>query len=147
MQMNKISKISFAVLIALVGVIAFCIGYICYSSDKNITTQAAVDSVDVVFEGFPDTVQEYCVVTFYNEDGNTVNAVLTTSNSSFSLGNAIGKLEVTVPMYTSITAGLPGSGVIKNGSTYYIDISSSTTLSSITITYQDMGYFGSTVVI
>ena len=146
MQMSKISKIGMSLAMALIAITALCISVLCYTNDKSITSQAAVDSVSVTFAGFPDTIQEYCVVTFFNVDGNTVNAVLTT-NGTFSLGNAIGKLEVTVPMYTSITAGLPSSGVTKNGSTYYIDISSSTTLTNLTITYQDMGYFGSTVVL
>ena len=137
---SKLTMIMYAVLALFI-----CLGSFAIITNTNaINSQAAVSTVNVTFSSYPDTVKPYCIVKFYKADGTGLTSVLT-ANGSFNLNSGIGKLEITVPMYCTV-AGLP-SDAIQNGSTYYIDVDSTTTINPITITYDDQGYFGGTVII
>lgn len=155
---SKLTMIMYAVLALFI-----CLGSFAIISNTNaINSQAAVSNVDITFEKCPDTVTPFCIIKFYPSENNNnwYSSVLTFTNfqinsttqvresiinDAFSLSGT-GKLEITVPMYCSITEGLP-SDAIHNGSTYYVDVDSETSISAIKITYDDQGYFGGTVII
>ena len=147
MQTTKITitRMTFAI-VAIILVVGLCFTLPKMDTNKNINLSAATNTVSVSFVGFPtnNSVSPFCAVRFLKTNGTTVNAMLT-ANGSFNLGGVAGKLEITVPMYSKITSTLPTH--IQNNCTYYIDITTSTTLSSITITYTDQGYFSSTTII
>ncbi len=142
MQTRKISSKLTLILYTILAVFV-CLSAVAITttSNQSMTTQAAVNQVTVSFSEFNDVgVKPYCVVTFYKTSG-TVNSFsqLFKTDGNFNLGGATGKLEITVPMYCSVT-GL--TGATQNGSTYYIDVTSNTTLTAITVTFNDQGYFG-----
>ena len=143
MQTRKISSKLTLILYSILAVFV-CLSAVAITttSNQSMTTQAAVSQVTVKFSGFNNVgVKPYCVVTFYNitTPASSISQIFTSTNSTFNLGGATGKLEITVPMYCSVT-GL--TGATQNGTTYYIDVTSNTTLTAITVTFNDQGYFG-----
>ena len=146
MQTRKISSKLTLILYSILAVFV-CLSAVAITttSNQSMTTQAAVNQVTVSFSEFNDVgVKPYCVVTFYKTSG-TVNSFsqLFKTDGNFNLGGATGKLEITVPMYCSATfAGISADDYEQNGSTYYIDVTSNTTLTAITVTFNDQGYFG-----
>ena len=150
MKNIKLSTKGFAMVFAFVAFIAMCAGFLGYTAmdtNKQLNVQATVGTVNVTFSGFPSTTEAFCVVSFYYNNGSVYKNVVTT-NSSFTLPTytGVGKLEITVPMYANITSNLP-TNTPPNGSTYYMDVDANTALTAITVTYNDSGYFGSSVVI
>ena len=148
MQTRKISltKLTFAFVTFLL-VASFCFVLPTMTTSEKVKLSAATNSVTVTFTGFPTngSVNPFCSIRFLKSDGTTYNAMLT-DDGSFNLSGAAGKLEITVPMYSKVTGtGLPTP--IQNNCTYYVDITTSTDLTALTVTYTDQGYFSSTTII
>ena len=146
MQTRKISSKLTLILYSILAVFV-CLSAVAITttSNQSMTTQADVSSVQVSFNGFNSVgVKPYCVVTFYDATTSSSSKTqLITTNGNYNLGGTTGKLEITVPMYCSATfAGISADDYEQNGSTYYIDVKSSTTLTAITVTFNDQGYFG-----
>lgn len=144
MQTRKISSKLTLILYSILAVFV-CLSAVAITttSNQSMTTQAKANTLSVSFSGFNDVgVKPYCVVTFYKTGSTGVDSftkIFQTSDTTLSIsGGVTGKLEVTVPMYCSVS-GL--SNPIQNGSTYYVDVNGVTEI-NITVAFNDQGYFG-----
>lgn len=146
MQTRKISSKLTLILYSILAVFV-CLSAVAITttSNQSMTTQAKANTLSVSFSGFNDVgVKPYCVVTFYKTGTTGVDSftkMFKTDDTTLSISDGVtGKLEITVPMYCNVEAtGITLSD--PNGSTYYADVTSNTSI-SITVTFNDQGYFG-----
>ena len=147
MQTRKISSKLTLILYTILEVFV-CLSAVAITTTSNqtLSTQAAENTKSVTVKGVTFTkpvgleTNLYCVITFYGANGSFTEIIKSNDTAG---GNALsttgaGKLEVTVPMYCSVS-GL--SNPIQNGSTYYVDVNGVTEI-NITVTFNDQGYFG-----
>ena len=148
MQTRKISSKLTLILYTILAVfVCLSVVAITTTSNQSMTTQAAenteskiVQYVNFIKPAGLDT-NLYCIVTFYGGSPFTQIIKYSDQGSETQTPLAIsgtGKLEITVPMYCFVS-GL--TGATQNGSTYYLDVTSNTSI-SFTVTFNDQGYFG-----
>ena len=144
MQTRKISSKLTLILYSILAVFV-CLSAVAITttSNQSMTTQAAGASLSVSFKNFNTVgVKPYCIVTYYDTTttSNSKTQLITSDLTQGDVGGSSGKLEITVPMYCNVEAtGITLSD--PNGSTYYADVTSNTSI-SITVTFNDQGYFG-----
>lgn len=117
------------------------------ANSKQGNVSASTTTISISFSGFETnaSIKPYCVVKYLASNGKFTTQIVTSSKSvSVAIG---GKVELTIPMYCSISQlNSNTTGVYVNNNTYYIDTTNAT-VSSVTITYADKGYFGATTII
>ena len=147
MQTRKISSKLTLILYTILAVFV-CLSAVAITttSNQSMTTQAADSTTSVTVKGVTFTkpvgleTNLYCVITFYGASGSFTEIIKSNDTAG---GNALsttsaGKVEITVPMYCSVSNL---TGATQNGSTYYLDVASGTSI-SLTVTFNDQGYFG-----
>ena len=143
-------KLSLKTMIALIAsiclVLCFMVAMPLLTKTEKSNVSAATSSITINFSGFDATdasVKQFCVVK-YLRSGGVFTSQIVTSSQTIPVASG-GKVELTVPMYCSVTFNST-TGVNQNNNTYYIDTTTAT-VTTATITYSDKGYFGSTTIV
>ena len=155
MQTKKLSfaRIIAMALCAVVFAIAFTIPLTFEQKGaESVSADVTAKNVTVTFVGFPTNVSPYVVVSFVGNDGTVVSDVITTTNAkkAMNIGSVAGKLEINFPLYSTIS-NFSGSGLTKTevGSTANSFVTYDGTVNgdiSITVTFNDKGWFAGTTI-
>ena len=163
MQSRKVVlvKLIAVALCAVVLAIALSIPFTLQQKKIESVSAASSCSLTITFTNFPTKINGYAVLSFTyidSESGSvkTISELFTASdttasntiNKSMNIGG-VGKLEINCPLYSTISVtGQTAQDVGKDGKSFATyDFTSAPTSLTITIEFEDKGWFGGTTIV